>query len=65
MGNKVSAGILTEQLKGVFMKKKLVVLSMFFLVICGNGAYAAYFHMGEADAPKFQQAYPDLKGFKA
>ncbi len=46
------------------MKKKLVVLSMFFLVICGNGAYAAYFHMGEADAPKFQQAYPDLKDSK-
>ena len=46
------------------MKKKLVVLSMFFAVICCTGAYGAYFHMGEADAPKFQQAYPDLKDSK-
>ena len=34
------------------------------LAICSNGADAAYFHMGEADAPKFQQAYPDLKDSK-
>ncbi len=46
------------------MKKKLVVLSMFFAVICCTGAYGAYFHMGEADAPKFQQAYPELKDSK-
>ena len=36
---------------------------MCFTGVCGT-ANAAYHHMGEADSPKFQEAYPDLAGTK-
>ena len=34
------------------------------LMVCFSTAHAAYYHMGEADSPKFQEAYPDLAGSK-
>jgi len=46
------------------MKNWLALLLPAMLVLCPAGAKAAYHHLDEADAPKFQQAYPDLVGTK-
>jgi len=42
------------------MKKIYSLVALLYVVGFFCIAHAAYYHMGEADAPKFQKAYPDL-----
>ena len=42
------------------MKKIYSLVALLYVVGFFCIAHAAYYHMGEADAPKFQKAYPNL-----
>lgn len=46
------------------MKKCIMLLLSVMVTGFSGAAQAAYHHQGEADAPNFQQAYPDLVGSK-
>jgi hypothetical protein len=46
------------------VRKSAVMIIVAAIMGLSPGAWGAYHHMGEKDAPKFQQAYPDKVGSK-
>ena len=46
------------------MRKSAEMIIAAAIMGLSTGAWGAYHHMGEKDAPKFQQAYPDKAGTK-